>query len=98
MPNCIECVEAKLAVLSIGAVWSCAPPDFGSHSVIDRFSQIKPKMIFSVTSVVYNGKKYDHIQKLNHVIQNVDSIENVVIVPFYEDTSDSIETIPKRFE
>lgn len=95
MPNCIECAEAKLAVISLGAVWSCAPPDFGSHSVIDRFSQIKPKVMFSVTSVAYNGKKHDHIQKLNEVMTHVDSIETVIIVPFYNDTSDSIETIPK---
>jgi len=95
MPNCIECAEAKLAVLSLGAVWSCAPPDFGSHSVIDRFSQIKPKVMFSVTSVAYNGKKHDHIQKLNEVMKNVESIETLIIVPFYNDTTDSIDAIPK---
>jgi acyl-coenzyme A synthetase/AMP-(fatty) acid ligase len=31
MPNCIEYVEAKLATISLGAVWSCASPDFGSQ-------------------------------------------------------------------
>jgi hypothetical protein len=31
MPNCIETLVAKLAVNSLGAVWSCASPDFGSH-------------------------------------------------------------------
>ena len=96
MPNCIECAEAKLAVLSIGAVWSCAPPDFGSQSVVDRFSQIKPRVMFSVTAVAYNKKKHNHIEKLNHVIENVDSLEHVIIVPFYDDTSDDIDDIPKR--
>lgn len=95
LPNCIECAEAKLAVLSLGAVWSCAPPDFGAHSVVDRFIQIKPKVMFSVTSVSYNGKRHDHIKKLNEVIKNVETIENVIIVPFVDDVSDSIETIPK---
>lgn len=95
MPNSIECVEAKLAVLSIGAVWSCAPPDFGAQSVVDRFSQIKPRVMFSVTSVAYNGKKHSQIEKLNQVINNVDSIEHVIIVPFYNDTSDDIQDIPK---
>lgn len=95
MPNCIECAEAKLAVLSIGAVWSCAPPDFGSQSVVDRFSQIKPRVMFSVTAVAYNKKKHNHIEKLNHVIENVDSLEHVIIVPFYDDTSDDIDDIPK---
>lgn len=95
MPNSIECVEAKLATLSIGAVWSCAPPDFGSRSVIDRFNQIKPRVMFSVTSVAYNGKKHMQIQKLNEIIDGVDSIEKVIIAPFYKDMTDDIETIPK---
>jgi acetoacetyl-CoA synthetase len=30
MPNSIECLQAKLAAISLGAVWSCASPDFGS--------------------------------------------------------------------
>lgn len=97
MPNSIECVEAKLATLSLGAVWSCAPPDFGSRSVIDRFNQIKPRVMFSVTSVAYNGKKHMQIQKLNEIIDGVDSIEKVIIAPFYKDMTDDIETIPKRY-
>lgn len=95
LPNCIECVEAKLAVISLGAVWSCAPPDFGAQAVIDRFNQIEPRILFSVTSVAYNGKKHDQIKKLTDVINKVDSIERVVIVPFYNNTSDDIIDIPK---
>lgn len=68
MPNCLEALIAKLAVNSLGAVWSCASPDFGPESVIERFSQIEPKLIFSVTSVGYNGKKHDHKNKLIQVI------------------------------
>ena len=98
MPNCIECVEAKLAVLSLGAVWSCAPPDFGPQSVIDRFNQVSPRVLFSVTSVAYNGKKHDQIEKLNQVVQKVESIEVVVIVPFYQDTSDDIQSIPRSVQ
>ena len=37
MPNCIEYVEAKLATISLGAVWSCASPDFGSQVKYSRF-------------------------------------------------------------
>lgn len=97
MPNSIECVEAKLATLSLGAIWSCAPPDFGSRSVIDRFSQIKPKVIFSVTSVAYNSKKHNQIEKLNEIIAGVESIEKVIICPFYKDMIDDIQMIPKRY-
>ena len=72
LPNVIEALEAKLAVISLGAVWSCASPDFGSASVIDRFQQIQPKIIFSVTSVIYNGKKHDHISKLVEVVNAIE--------------------------
>lgn len=69
MPNCIEFIEAKLATISLGAVWSCASPDFGAQSVVERFKQISPKVIFSVSSVYYNGKKHDHVAKLNEVVK-----------------------------
>jgi len=96
MPNCVECLEALLATASLGAIWSCASPDFGSASVIDRFSQIEPKVLFSVASVVYNGKKHDHTAKLNEVLAKTPSIEKVVIVPFLSEvTADAISTIPK---
>ena len=45
MPNCIETVEAFLATTSIGGIWSSCSPDFGANGVIERFSQIKPKII-----------------------------------------------------
>lgn len=95
MPNSIESLEALLATVSLGAIWSCSSPDFGSHvsiiimisthfmliniinclsvlkSVLDRFSQIKPKIIFSVTEVAYNGKIHDHKLKLTQVIEGI---------------------------
>lgn len=96
MPNCLESLIAKLAVNSLGAVWSCASPDFGPESVIERFSQIEPKMIFSVTSVGYNGKKHDHKNKLIQVIDSLKSIQHVVLVPFYNDELDDNQDIPKK--
>lgn len=95
MPNCIEFIEAKLATISLGAVWSCASPDFGAQSVVERFKQISPKVIFSVSSVYYNGKKHDHVAKLNEVVKGVDSIEKVIIIPFCEESIDDFSSIPK---
>ena len=45
-PNIIETVEAFIATSTIGAIWSSCSPDFGTQGVIERFSQIKPKMLF----------------------------------------------------
>uniref|UniRef100_A0A8C2JNG1 Acetoacetyl-CoA synthetase n=1 Tax=Cyprinus carpio TaxID=7962 RepID=A0A8C2JNG1_CYPCA len=55
LPNGIHAVEAMLAAASIGAIWSSTSPDFGVNGVLDRISQIQPKLIFSVAAVVYNG-------------------------------------------
>ncbi|KAK2172904.1 hypothetical protein NP493_920g00005 [Ridgeia piscesae] len=82
IPNCLEAVEAMLATASIGAVWSTTSPDFGVTGVLDRFSQIQPKMIFSVDGVMYNGKCHDHLVKLQQVVECLPDLETVVIVPY----------------
>ncbi|KAF7722766.1 hypothetical protein EC973_002720 [Apophysomyces ossiformis] len=85
IPNCYEAIVAMLAATSLGAIWSSTSPDFGTTGVLDRFSQIKPKLLFSVNAVVYNGKKLDHTAKLNTVVKGLPSIQKVVIIPFVQD-------------
>ncbi|KAF8951833.1 hypothetical protein BGZ46_003781, partial [Entomortierella lignicola] len=67
--NCPEAIIAMLAASSIGAIWSSTSPDFGTTGVLDRFSQIKPKLLFSINAVVYNGRPHDHVQKLRQVLE-----------------------------
>ncbi|KAI8596189.1 hypothetical protein EDD21DRAFT_312471, partial [Dissophora ornata] len=50
--------------------------------VLDRFSQIKPKLLFSVNAVVYNGRPHDHVQKLRQVLEGLDMVEKVILIPF----------------
>ncbi|KAI9250553.1 acetoacetate-CoA ligase [Phascolomyces articulosus] len=88
IPNCAEAIIAMLATLSLGAIWSSTSPDFGATGVLDRFSQISPKILISVNGVVYNGKKLDHITKLKPVVEGLPSVEKVVIIPFVEDIGD----------
>ena len=57
MPNIPETVEAFLASVAIGAIWSSCSPDFGINGVIERFSQIKPKILIVTNQYFYNGKK-----------------------------------------
>ncbi|KCV72931.1 acetoacetate-CoA ligase [Fonticula alba] len=81
--NCIEAVVAMLATISIGAIWSSTSPDFGTKGVLERFSQIKPKVIFTVNAVVYNGRTFSQKEKLEEIINNLPEVEHVVIVPFH---------------
>ena len=82
LPNCALAVEAMLATASLGATWTCTSPDFGVTGVLDRFSQICPKVIFSVEAVRYNGKTWDHTDKLLRVVNGLTSLEKVVLFPF----------------
>jgi acyl-CoA synthetase (AMP-forming)/AMP-acid ligase II len=47
IPNCAEAIEAMAATAAIGAIWSSTSPDFGVSGVLDRFSQIQPKVRIS---------------------------------------------------
>ncbi|KAI9024374.1 acetoacetate-CoA ligase [Phycomyces nitens] len=85
IPNCSEAIVAMLAATSLGAIWSSTSPDFGTTGVLDRFSQIKPKILFSVNAVYYNGKTLDHTVKLNTVVKDLPSVETVVVIPFIKD-------------
>jgi len=81
LPNVPEAVIAMLATTSIGAVWSSCSPDFGIDGVVDRFGQIEPKVLFAADGYFYNGKTCDSLQRLAEIVQQIGSIEKVVIVP-----------------
>jgi acetoacetyl-CoA synthetase len=60
--NAPEALIAFLATASLGAIWSACPPEFGVESVLDRFQQISPKVLFACTGYVYGGKPFDRRQ------------------------------------
>jgi acetoacetyl-CoA synthetase len=59
MPNRIEAVIAALGASWIGAVWSSCSPDFGVSAVLDRFGQIRPRILIAADHYHYNGKLID---------------------------------------
>ena len=82
MPNIIETVEAFLATSAIGAIWSSCSPDFGAKGVIERFSQIKPKILFITDKYFYNGKEINIINRLPEILKKIPSISHVIIVNY----------------
>ncbi len=82
MPNIPEAVIAMLATASIGAVWSSCSPDFGIKGVLDRFSQINPKLIIGTDGYFYKGKKIDCLNKLNKIKDSLASIENIIVTNY----------------
>ncbi len=93
MPNMIETIIAALAAISLGAVWCCASPDFGVQGVIDRFSQIKPKLLITIDGYYYNGKTIDILEKVKHVQPALEGLKQTIIVPFSGSNID-IATLP----
>jgi len=82
MPNSIETVEAFIASSSLGAIWSSCSPDFGVKGVVERFSQIDPKVLFSIDKYFYNGKTINILDRIPKILKDVPSIEYVVIVNY----------------
>jgi acetoacetyl-CoA synthetase len=82
LPNSSLAVEAMLATASLGAIWTSTSPDFGITGVLDRLSQVRPKVIFSVEAVRYNAKTHDHLKKLISVVAGLPELKRVVLFPF----------------
>jgi len=82
MPNTIQTVEAFIASSSIGSIWSSCSPDFGVRGVVERFSQINPKVLFVTDQYFYNGKKINILERLPEILKHIPSIKNVVVVSY----------------
>ncbi|HEX7293480.1 MAG TPA: AMP-binding protein, partial [Solirubrobacterales bacterium] len=74
LPNVPEAIVAFLASASIGAIWSSCSPDFGPASVIDRFAQIEPKVLFAVDGYRYGGKDFDRAELIEKVQAEMPSL------------------------
>jgi len=81
MPNVPETVIAMLAAASIGAIWSSCSPDFGVDGVLDRFGQIRPRVLFAAAGYRYAGRDIDCIPRIAAIADRIPEIEQVVIVP-----------------
>ena len=92
MPNMIETVIAMLATTSLGAIWSSCSPDFGVKGILDRFQQIEPKILFTANAYLYNGKVYNSLERISSVVNEIPSIEKVIVVP-YTEISPAIDNI-----
>ena len=87
MPNIPETVIAMLATTAIGAIWSSAAPEFGPQTVIDRFSQIEPKLVFAVNGYRYGGKDYDRASDLQKILDALPSAEHLVMLDYLPDVT-----------
>lgn len=85
MPNIPETFIAMLATTAIGATWSSAAPEFGAQTVIDRFGQIEPKVVFAVSGYRYGGKDFDRTEELGRILEHLPTAERLVLLDYLPD-------------
>ncbi len=84
LPNIPHAVIAMLATTSIGAIWSSCSPDFGWRGVIDRFTQLAPKVLFCADGYRYGGKEFPRTGQMSQIIDALDSLQHVIYLPYLE--------------
>jgi len=82
LPNIPEAVVALLATSSLGAIWSSCSPDFGTRAVVDRFSQLDPKVLFAVDGYRYGGKDFDRTTEIGEIERSLPSLRATVVLPY----------------
>ncbi|PTQ06296.1 acetoacetate--CoA ligase [Vibrio sp. ZF 223] len=76
-PYLPQTVIAMLATTSLGAIWTSTSPDFGVESVIERFGQVKPKVLFTCDGYTFNGKTFDMTDKNREIIEHLTELKQV---------------------
>jgi acetoacetyl-CoA synthetase len=89
LPNIPEAMAAFFACASIGAVWSSCSPDFGVSSVVDRFAQIEPKVLFTVDGYRYNGRDFDRMDTVAALEREIPSLRHTVLLPYLDSETDA---------
>jgi acetoacetyl-CoA synthetase len=80
LPNIPEALIGLLATASLGAIWSSCSPDFGPHSVIDRFAQIRPTVLLAVGGYRYGGKEFSRDEAVGEIVAGLPGLAAVIMV------------------
>ena len=87
LPNMPETIAAFLATASLGAIWSSCPPEFGDRSVLDRFTQIEPKLLIATDGYRWQGKEFDRADVVAKLQAQLPSLQKTVLIPGLADGS-----------
>ncbi|TQJ86648.1 acetoacetate--CoA ligase [Streptomyces sp. SLBN-31] len=81
LPNIPQAVVALLATAAVGGVWTSCAPDFGARSVLDRFQQVEPVVLFTVDGYRYGGKEHDRREIVAELRRELPTLRAVVHIP-----------------
>lgn len=81
LPNIPHAVVALLATAAVGGVWTSCAPDFGARSVLDRFQQVEPVVLFAVDGYHYGGKRHERTDEVARLRAELPGLRGVVHIP-----------------
>jgi acetoacetyl-CoA synthetase len=84
LPNIAETLVAFLATASLGAIWSSCAPEFGTRSVLDRFSQIEPSVLLAVDGYRYGDKPVDRSAEVADIRAGLPTLRHTIVVPYLD--------------
>jgi acetoacetyl-CoA synthetase len=84
MPNIPQTIVAMLATTAIGAIWACCSPDFGERGVLDRFTQLAPKVLFCIDGYRYGGKPFDRRAQLERILAGLPTLREIIYLPYLD--------------
>jgi len=90
LPNMPETIVAMLATTSLGAIWTSTSPDFGEESVIDRFGQTQPKILFCVDGYFYNGKRINIRDKVAVIKAGLPTLQQTVEISLVDAEAENV--------
>ena len=88
MPNLPETAIAMIATIAIGAIWSSAAPEFGVKTVIERFAQIEPKLLFAADGYRFGGKDFSRHAEVRSIADNLPTLEHIVWLPYLDEKAE----------
>jgi len=84
LPNIPEALVLLMATAALGAVFSSCAPEFGTRSVVDRWSQIEPVLLVAVDGYRYGGKPVDRRDEVDAIRSALPSLRHVVQLPYLD--------------
>jgi acetoacetyl-CoA synthetase len=91
MPNGPQATVAMLATAAIGAIWSSCSPDFGVKSVLDRYAQIRPKVMFAIDGYRYGGKDFDRRPEVREIAAGLPDLETIIYLPYLDRSNSELQ-------
>ena len=78
VPNNLDAFVLLLAATSLGAIWSSCSPEFGPTGIVDRFSQISPRILVLASDYLYNGRRHDIVGKAANIARQLPGLEHII--------------------